>query len=362
MRIVCTVTNDLSQDQRMHRICATLHAAGHAVTLVGRRRAGSLPLADRAFAQVRLPCRFERGKLFYLEYQLRLFFFLLRTRLDIVNSVDLDTLLPGWLVARLRGKRLVFDAHEYFQETPEVVRRPAVKWVWNRLAAWLIPRVDAAYTVGPALARLFSDHYGVPFGVVRNVPNRISHSAPAEIAPPTLLYQGVLNEGRGLEIAIQALHHLPEYRLWLVGSGDIAEALHALIDREGLAERVRCFGFVVPDRLPELTRQARFGLNLLENRGLSYYYSLANKAFDYVQSGLPSVQMDFPEYRALQAAYPAFILLDQLAPEALAAAIRKAETPDRYAALRTACQQAAAQWCWEHEAPQLLANYHRFHP
>jgi glycosyltransferase involved in cell wall biosynthesis len=357
MRIVCTVTNDLSQDQRMHRICATLQAAGYRVTLVGRQRPGSLPLADRAFAQVRLPCRFERGKLFYLEFQLRLAIFLLRTPFDIVNSVDLDTLLPGWFVARLRGKRLVFDAHEYFQETPEVVRRPGIKWTWSRLAAFLIPRVDRAYTVGPALAQLFATQYGIPFGIVRNFPYRQAHSAQAALPPPTLLYQGMLNEGRGLEIAIKALHHLPEYTLWLVGSGDREIALHQLVREEGLGNQVRFFGFVPPDQLPELTRQARFGLNLLENRGLSYYYSLANKAFDYVQSGLPSVQMDFPEYRALQAEYPAFLLLDELAPEHLAAAIRSAEDADTYSALQSNCRRAAEDWCWEREVSALLEQY-----
>lgn len=357
MRIVCTVTNDLSQDQRMHRICTSLQQAGHAVTLVGRERTGSLPLTDRAYAQVRLPCRFERGKLFYLEYQFRLLFFLLRVPVDIVNSVDLDTLLPGWIGARLRGKRLVFDAHEYFQETPEVVRRPVIQWVWGRLAALLIPRVDRAYTVGPALAQLFSEQYGVPFGVVRNVPYRQVHSAQAEIPPPTLLYQGMLNEGRGLEVAIKTMHQLPEYTLWLIGSGDREAALQELVRADELDDRVRFFGFVPPDQLPELTRQARFGLNLLENRGLSYYYSLANKAFDYVQSGVPSVQMDFPEYRALQAEYPAFLLLNELAPEQLAAAIRSVENASTYSALQSSCRRAAGDWCWEREESVLLANY-----
>ena len=360
MRIVCTVTNDLSQDQRMHRICASLQAAGHVVTLVGRQRGNSLPLVDRAYAQVRLPCRFERGKLFYLEMQLRLLYYLLRTPADVINSVDLDTLLPGWIVARLRGMPLVFDAHEYFQETPEVVRRPLVKWIWSRLAAFLIPRVDRAYTVGPALARLFAERYGVPFGIVRNLPYRQPHSAPAALPPPTLLYQGVLNEGRGLETAIRALHNLPEYKLWLIGSGDIEKALRDLVAREALSDRVRFFGFVLPDQLPELTRQARFGLNLLENRGLSYYYSLANKAFDYVQAGLPSVQMDFPEYRALQAEYPAFLLLDELDPEQLATAIRSAEDADSYAVLQSKCRQAAMEWYWEQEVAVLLASYAEF--
>ena len=76
-RLILAVTNDLTYDQRMQRICSTLAAAGYDVTMVGRRLSHSRPLAQRGFRQKRLRCLINKGVLFYAEYNIRLFFYLL---------------------------------------------------------------------------------------------------------------------------------------------------------------------------------------------------------------------------------------------------------------------------------------------
>ncbi len=225
MKVVCTVTNDLLQDQRMDRICRSLQAAGYAVTLVGRLKKSSLPLPQRPYAQHRLSVFFQQGKLFYLEYNLRLWWYLRRQAPAIVNSVDVDTLLAAYLAKR-PSTRWVFDAHEYFSETPEVVNRPLVRAIWKGLAAWLIPKTHLRYTVGQALATIFQQQYGLAFGVVRNLPiNRPATNRPQRPSDPTpkiIYYQGMLNEGRGIDTMIEALALLPpHFQLHLVGDGDL---------------------------------------------------------------------------------------------------------------------------------------------
>ena len=111
IRIVCTVTNDLNYDQRMIRICTSLTGAGYEVLLVGRRKRNSLPLKEKSFKQKRLFCFFEKGKLFYAEYNIRLFFFLLFVKLDVICAIDLDTILPCLMISKLRSKKRVYDAH-----------------------------------------------------------------------------------------------------------------------------------------------------------------------------------------------------------------------------------------------------------
>lgn len=359
-RILCTVTNDLSQDQRMIRICSTLQSAGYEVVLVGRQRPNSLPLKNHNFQQHRIPCWFEAGKFFYLEYNLRLLWYLWRESAEIINAVDLDTLLPAYLISRLRkGTICVFDAHEYFTEVPEVTRRPMVQKAWSLLADWIIPQLKYAYTVGPALARIFTERYQTNFRVVRNVPVRRQMAARVASDQRIILYQGMLNEGRGLETAIRAMKFLSDdFRLLLVGSGDVEEELKKLSSEEQLEHRVEFAGFVSPEQLPAYTSQAWLGLNLLENTGLSYYYSLANKAFDYIQSGVPSVQMAFPEYQALQEEHHCFVLLHDLLPEALAALISElAEDEVSYESLVNNNKAAAALLSWEHEQRHLLDIY-----
>jgi glycosyltransferase involved in cell wall biosynthesis len=363
-RIICTVTNDLNFDQRMNRICSTLAQAGYDVTLVGRTLSRSRPLAgSQPFHRVRLHTRFEKGKLFYLEYNLRLFFFLLARPFDIINAVDLDTLAPGYCAARLKQKPLVFDAHEYFSEVPEVVGRPLVRKAWEIIASVLIPKVDFAYTVNRSLADHFNRQHGVPFQVIRNVPfvKKLPEKIPElQQRPFIILYQGVLNEGRGLEVAILAMRELPGAQLWLAGEGDLSQQLRELTKSANLAEKVVFLGQVLPDELSLLTGKAHLGLNLLENRGASYFYSLANKAFDYIQAGTPSIQMDFPEYRQLQEQYDVFLLLDSLflSPSMLAAHINDLRlSENRYLQLQSNCRTAARKLNWEQEKDVLLSIF-----
>jgi len=356
-KIICTVTNDLSYDQRMIRICSSLSRAGYEVVLVGRLLPSSIALRQEPFQQVRLRCRFQAGKLFYLEYNLRLLYWMARQNFDALCAVDLDTLLPAFCWSRLRGKPLVYDAHEYFTEVPEVVRRPLVQKVWEAVARFCIPRLRYAYTVGEMLAEQLEKRYGTPFHCIRNLPYRRPDLAQSieKAQPPVILYQGALNEGRGLETALQAMTAVENAQLWLAGEGDLSTQLRDQARALQLGKNVRFLGYIPPQELQQLTPEAAIGLNLLENRGLSYYYSLANKTFDYLQAGVPAVHMAFPEYRALREQYPAFLLLDQLQPAALADCLnRLLKNPEAYEAMRRECLRAARDLHWEAEEERLL--------
>ena len=219
-----------------------------------------------------------------------------------------------------------------------------------------MPRARLAYTVGPALARVFGQRYGRPFGVVRNV----SRYVPAPYLGASgsyLLYQGALNVGRGLEQLLEAMPQVAG-RLVICGEGDRSAALREQAARLGLLAtgQVEFRGFVLPEALREITRRAAVGIMLLENTGLSYYYSLANKFFDYVHAGIPQVLIDFPEYRALNEQFDVAELVPDLAPATLAAALnRLLPTGDaaRYQHLAANCRRAAPQLSWQHEEREL---------
>lgn len=357
-RIICTVTNDLNYDQRMHRICSALAEAGYEVWLTGRRLRESKTLTECSFRQIRLNCFSRKGFLFYAEYNVRLFFFLIFNRFDAVGTVDLDTMPAGALAGLLKGKPGVFDAHEYFTEVPEVVNRPLVKNFW-RMVEWLfLPFYRHAYTVGPALAMLFSEKSGIPFQVVRNVPDRRELTSDKKVGESKILmYQGALNEGRGIENLIEMMALLPAtFELHLAGEGDLSAKLRELAAASPAAERIKFLGFVRPADLKQLTSEAWLGFNLLENKGLSYYYSLANKFFDFVQAGVPVITMDFPEYRTLHNVHEVAVLLPDLDAGRIAAEVLLlSENPAEYRRLLDNCRLAGKIWNWEHDKQVLLS-------
>lgn len=357
--IICTVSNELTYDQRMIRICTSLSKAGYKVMLVGRRR--SSPLLPRPYLQKRIHCLFNKGKLFYLEYNIRLFFFLLFSSFDIICSIDLDTILPGFWVSKLKGKICVYDAHEYFTEVPELVRRPLVKKLWEGVAAYCIPQLKYCYTVGEKLAGIFEERFDTSFEVIRNVPYKNEEVAlPGRESKTILLYQGALNEGRGLEQAIAAMQEIKNAELWLAGEGDLSAALRELVNSLKVDQKVHFLGYLQPEDLMQVGLQADIGLNLLQNWGLSYYYSLANKAFDYIQAGLPSINMDFPEYCKLNEQYETFFLVKDIDPKTIVSAVNiLIGNKALYAKLRENCLKAKPILCWENEEEKLLGFYEK---
>lgn len=219
-KIILAVTNDLTYDRRMGRICSALSDGGANVTLIGRRRENSLAFRPLKFKGYRFRCWFNKGPLFYAEYNIRLFFTLLFMDADILCACDLDTAPAIRIAAWIRRKKTVYDAHEYFSEAPELTHRPQVKAVWEWIARKTIPGFDVCYTVGEELATLMGRKFGVHFDVIRNIaPASLEEGLPyvKTHQKKILLYQGALNIGRGLESCIEAMPYLPDWVFWLAG-------------------------------------------------------------------------------------------------------------------------------------------------
>jgi glycosyltransferase involved in cell wall biosynthesis len=296
-----------------------------------------------------LKCNARRGMMFYTEFNLRLFWKLLLSKCDVIYACDLDTLIACTLVAKLRRKNLVFDAHEYFEHSVEIVEKPWVRWVWRMVARTCIPHCDLCFTVSASLAQELSQVYHQPFHLVRNTPVLSEVPPPADDGVPggkVLWYQGAVNAGRGLEQVIDCLPQLPGFVLHIAGEGDLTLLLKELVMRLGLQSRVRFLGRLPYELLQSHASRAYIGLDLLDGKSKSYYFSLSNKTFDYIHAGLPSVQMRFPEYEALQREFSTSILVDDLDRCTLIEAISTLDQPDRQASCREQCKLARLRYHW----------------
>lgn len=351
MKIILSVTNDLVTDQRVHKVCITLLQNGYDVELVGRHLSNSQPL-NRDYRTKRLRLLFNKGFLFYVEYNLRLFIYLLFCKPDVYLSNDTDTLIANYLASKIRHRPLVFDAHELFPEVPEVANRPFIKAVWTSIEAWIFPKLQHSYTVCRSIADYYHDKYGIKMGVVRNIPI-VNHQFTDYQSPSKIvLYQGAVNEGRGIERVIDAMPYLPaDYIFQVVGGGDKLEELKVYAEKLGLSDRVIFTGKLPFEELFAYTTHATIGVNLLENKGLSYYYALPNRIFDYMRCRLPVLSCDFPEIRRIVAQYQIGLLIDDFSPQNVAKKIVElAEQPKNEAGFAA----ANAELTWENEEKTLL--------
>ncbi len=357
-KIAISVTNDLNQDQRMHRICNSLHSNGYDVILIGRERNSSQELLHQGFNQKRLKCWFDKGALFYLEYNIRLFLFLLFLDIDIVYSVDLDSLASGGLASILKRKKLIYDAHEYFVEVPELEGSVFKKWAWNLVARLFIPKSDLNITVNKELAEVLKNKYKHPFEVIRSVPVLVETEGVEELEKEKIiLYQGVLNKGRGLEEAIKWISKKKgEIQLHIAGEGDLSASLRALKAKVDKDDKVKFLGWKLPSELDVITKSAWLGLNLLDGKSLNYKYSLANKFFNYMHAGVPSVNMDFPVYRRYCQESNVGVCITDMHEDAIDKAINTILNDDtKYQEMVLSAVAARKKHSWQSEEVKLIS-------
>jgi len=356
-KIIFTVTNDLVYDQRMQRICGSLASAGFQVLLVGRELIHSPALSSENYQQHRLNCWFVKGKLFYIEFNIRLFFYLLFKSANVICAIDLDTILPVYVISRLKAVKKIYDAHEYFSQLDEVVSRPRIYRVWHWIERKMIPRFPHGYTVCDSLADEFRKNYMVNYQVIRNMPVLSAMIEPGK-KERVIIYQGAVNKGRGLEKLVMAMKEI-NTRLWICGDGNIMTDIKTMVAQQKLSDKINFFGMLKPGELRKKTAEAYIAINPFDKKGLNQYLSLSNKFFDYIHTGIPQVTMNYPEYRKINEQYEVAVLIDDLEPGEISGAINKLLNDTMlYNRLQQNCLLARQELNWQKEKEKLL-NYYR---
>jgi glycosyltransferase involved in cell wall biosynthesis len=350
-RILVSVTNDLINDQRVHKVCTTLKQANYDVFLIGIKLKTSKNL-KRNYKTFRFKLLFKKGWLFYAEYNFRLFFILLilTKKNNILLSNDLDTLTPNYFVSKLKRIPLVFDSHELFSELPSVQGRFSQK-VWKFLESWLVPKQKYFFTVSDSIANWFSEKYNVKPIVLKNFPT-LKNSAFKETQQKYILYQGALNKGRGLLALIEAMQMI-EIPLKIAGEGPFKSIIKEKIIELKLENKIRLLGNIDPEKLVTITENAILGISLEEDLGLSYRYALPNKLFDYIQAKTPVLATYLPEIKNIVETYKVGEIIEDHLPKSIAKGVHKILKKEKgYYQLHL--EKASKELIWEHQEEILL--------
>jgi glycosyltransferase involved in cell wall biosynthesis len=366
-RAIVSVTNDLYTDNRVDKVCLFLVEQGYDVLLVGRKLKNSSPLQERTYQTKRLHLLFEKGPFFYMEYNLRLFLFLLFKKCTVLVSNDLDTLLANYVTHRFKPSvRLVYDSHELFTEVPELTQRPFVRKIWESIEQWIFPRLKTVYTVNSSIAHVYEKKYRKTIQVVRNVspkwnPSDITTKAALGIPENEFLIivQGAgINVHRGVEEAVEAMQFINHAKLMIVGDGDVIPVLKEMVKTLNLTEKVLFFAKRPYHEMMAFTHHADIGLTLDKPTNLNYQYSLPNKVFDYIHAGTPFIATNLVEIKNIVEKYGVGIIIEKLNPELLAQKIKSLqENPVLLDKLKEQCKIASETENWENETRVLAIIY-----
>ncbi len=345
-------------DARVQRICGVLHSRGYQVVLVGRKLKKSPDLPAWPYKINRMRLLFTKGPLFYLFFNIRLFFYLLFTgKVNLYYSNDLDTLLPNYLVSKLKRKPLIYDSHELFCEVPELINSPIKKRIWKTIEKKLVPKVKYRITVSDSIAKHFKHEYNVDFFVIRNVPETVSDmpvKTKSELKLPEnkkiIILQGAgINVQRGAEELMEAMKFVDAAILCIIGSGDVWDLLEQRSRLPDLEGKVLMIKRLPKKELFHYTKQADLGISIDKPTNLNYVYSLPNKLFDYIEAEVPVLASRLTEIEKIISRYQIGDFIDNYEPKHIAEKINEMLQSNKQILWKKNLQAAKKALNWETE-------------
>lgn len=316
-RISMIVWNEFTNDARVLKEAQTLSAAGHHVRVHALHTPGVTQLRetlDGGISVLRVPrspfwkyrkstASSEAGAVgkpvggvgsfrFFLRIVARLWthFYLLlsmlRAKPDVIHSHDVNTLVTGWAAAKFAKARLVYDAHEISTSREGYAGLRKIVGLIERM---LMPRADGTITTTDARAKFFARAYRISRPVVlQNRPrqqpvlqsNRIREELGLDQPWPIVLYQGGIQQGRGLERLARLAQDVPDTYFVFIGGGRLDGPLRAIVQEAGISDRVRFIPTVSLVDLPAYTASADIGVQPIENTCLNHFTTDSNKLFE----------------------------------------------------------------------------------
>ncbi|MBK1894724.1 glycosyltransferase [Chryseobacterium paridis] len=358
-KIITSAFSNLYTDQRIEKVCRTLHENGYEVELIGNDWAGAEEM-KRPYPFSRIPLISKSLKTAYFEFNWKLYQEL-KKKADqhtILHANDIDALLPNYLIAKKLNIPLVFDSHEIFSEMPAIQGKMSQK-MWRNLEQRMLPKLKFMITASGSYAQWFKKKYHVDAVVVQNAPRKIDFTIDIpDNEPKIMLYQGAINPFRGIDKAILAMHHLDHVIFKIAGDGPMKKEYEDLVIKENLQDKVQFLGKLLPEKLRKVTITADIGMSIEENGGESYLYSLPNKVLDCIQAKVPLIMAGLPEMQNIKNQFDVGEIIKDHQPESIAAAINKVLEKGRRG-YQNELEKASNVLCWENEEVKLLQVFQK---
>jgi glycosyltransferase involved in cell wall biosynthesis len=280
-----------------------------------------------------------------------------------------NTLPTAWIVSALTRSPLVYDAHEISTDREGYASfRSFVGWIEKRL----VPRAVATITTTDTRAKFFARAYSIPRPLVlQNRPRlstversqRIREELQLDQQWPIVLYQGGLQQGRGLERLVDAAAQVANAYFVFIGGGRLESVLKDRTRVLKLESRVHFIPTVSLEDLPYYTASADIGVQPIENTCLNHFSTDSNKLFEYIIAGLPIVASNLPEIRKVVREHHLGLLVQPGSTDELVAALNKLVMDS------TLCKhyhlnslRAAKQLNWEEQEHRLVELYKNLLP
>lgn len=383
-KIMMIVQNDFVNDSRIIKEATALGKEGYIVKVFALHNKGlkeDEDFTNFTVKRIKLSTRDRLGKnkfaqiIKYIEFQNKCVDEANKFLPDIIHCHDVYTLPIGNKIINklkaIKKIKFVYDSHELWSHASNNLSMPKVLLkVQNSMEKSNIKKCNKVITVSKSIVRYLKERYNLKNDpiLLRNIPYRFNNIENKKLLHKDLnipldkkivLYQGAVGVGRGIEKLIDAMKFLDDsIVLVILGNGSKVNSYKELVKNNNLQNRVYFHSAVSPDVLINYTSSADLGVSMIKNICLSYYYSLPNKMFEYIQSEIPVICSNYPDMKEIVEEYKVGRVADPCDSKDISKAINDIlYDKDTYNKFKENCKLAKKQLNWEKESENLIQLY-----
>jgi glycosyltransferase involved in cell wall biosynthesis len=218
----------------------------------------------------------------------------------IIHCSDYPFLPIAVMLKFLTGAKVIYDIHELESETTGISKFNRVFVLMIEKLSWRF--IDTVFYVSESIRKWYTENIGeINYEIILNAPElKVSEKKTDYIREYfkldkdsiIFIYLGLLSRDRGIEMALEVFKLNPKYVIVFMGHGEKEEEIRKYSSKYA---NIFLHPAVSSDLVVPITSSANFGYCVLENTSLSVYFSLPNKLFEYVFSGLPVLASNFPD-------------------------------------------------------------------
>jgi glycosyltransferase involved in cell wall biosynthesis len=293
---------------------------------------------------------------------------------DLVVAFHYLGIGTGLALGRRDRAPVIYYAGDIFLASTALQRLPApIRQGIRRYERSAAQRADSVVTVNDGYADELARRLGVPRPVVvlncpprttpPNVPARRFHAALG--LPPTtrvVLYHGAFSPERGIEQLLDAIAHVDDAVLVLLGFGPLTSRYQAAAAAPTRGGRVVVMPAVPPAELLDWVASADVAAMPILPTTLNHRLTTPNKLWEAISVGVPVVASNLPGMAGIVRAIDAGRLVDPTDPRSIAAGLTELldEPADLRAARRVRLLAAAHDiYNWETQSARLFAEFGR---
>lgn len=299
------LSNPFDTDPRVYNIARAL-LKEYKVTVFAWDRKGGYPSIETidGIQVIRTSLKSTYGKgikqlLAFMLFQIKALVFLLKNNFDIAHPNDFDTLIPAFVAAKIKRKKIVYDCHEDYPAMMKDRNLNFIAFVIDKIQSFIIKRLDLILVVSPLFEKAFEEKGAKNIKRIFNCKNIDDYFVGEEEIKQlrgdlgienkfVFLYIGALTVNRNLKELLDIFERISDPNAVLVmgGLGVLKEEVE---NKAASSKNIKFIGKISPDKIPLYSKAADVIVAVYSKKSLNNVRSIPNKIFEAIAAGKPII-------------------------------------------------------------------------